>query len=302
MREKIEMNLFPNFASTEQAIEYACDHFRWALRDPLAPGPRLLLSDYHGLCPRFDLGAAARYAHDSNTPEMVQIIFYAMVIDDAAKLGLSRRLTMDCVMWAMRTPDWGPVEAWLGGNGRRLRRAQASRLGNPLANLVDNLRWSVRKSSSLHPDLLSLHFTTYYPEFDHIRAMQFAHAANLPEMVQAIFYAMVINDAVELRHIRWEIGESLMLDLQELKWDIIEAWLLSIDDKLKDAKVPRLVKTVYNPRPRPAVTLRLRDAPACPTTRSSIKIPLSLYIPLMRGVCVTANLDNKTLPPFFFQE
>jgi len=54
-------------------------------------------------------------------------------------------------------------------------------------------------------------------------------------MVQAIFYAIVINDAAELRLTRRETGASLMLDLQELRWDVIEAWLLSIADKLKDA-------------------------------------------------------------------
>jgi len=40
-----------------------------------------------------------------------------------------------------------------------------------------------------------LHLMAYYPEFDHIVAMQFAHTAHIPKMVQAIFYAMVINDA-----------------------------------------------------------------------------------------------------------
>ncbi|KAJ8429206.1 hypothetical protein Cgig2_012334 [Carnegiea gigantea] len=65
------------------------------------------------------LGVAMQYACDSNTPEMVQIIFYAMVIDDAAELGLSCKLNMDYVMWAMRKLDWGPVEAWLGDNDRR---------------------------------------------------------------------------------------------------------------------------------------------------------------------------------------
>ncbi|KAJ8438014.1 hypothetical protein Cgig2_029995 [Carnegiea gigantea] len=175
----MEMNLFPNFANTEQAAEYIHDHFRWALRDPSAPGPRPLLLNYHGLCPRFDLGVATQYAHDSNTTEMVQIIFYVIVIDDAAELGLSCRLTIDCVM--------------------------------------DNLYSSMRESSSLRPNLLPLHFTAYCPEFDHIMAMQFAHAAHILEMVQAIFYAMVINYAVELRLITREIGESLMLDLQELR-------------------------------------------------------------------------------------
>ena len=69
--------------------------------------------------------------------------------------------------------------------------------------------------------------------------MQFAHVAYIPKMVQAIFYAMVINDTVELRLIRRVIGESLMLYLQELRWDMIEAWLLSMEDKLKDSPVPR---------------------------------------------------------------
>ncbi|KAJ8431187.1 hypothetical protein Cgig2_010219 [Carnegiea gigantea] len=101
----------------------------------------------------------------------------------------------------------------------------------------DNLHWSVRETSSLHPCLLPLYFTAYCPKFDHIFAMQFAHATYIPEMVQAIFYAMVINDAAKLRLIRREAEESLMLDLRKLRWDVIEAWLLFIKDKLKDAQV-----------------------------------------------------------------
>jgi len=101
----MEMNLFPNFANTEQVAKYVRDSFRWALREPSTPGPRPLPPDYHCLCSRFDLGVVMRYAHDSNIPEMAQIIFYVMVIDDATELGLSRRLMMDCVMWAMRKLD-----------------------------------------------------------------------------------------------------------------------------------------------------------------------------------------------------
>ncbi|KAJ8429886.1 hypothetical protein Cgig2_014166 [Carnegiea gigantea] len=162
-----------------------------------------------------------------------RIIFYAMVIDDAAELGLSRRLTMDCL-------NWGPVEAWLGDNDQRLRRAQSPCPTDPPTNPVlaggpsrdmatfspsfcdtvqaaeyvrDNLRWSVWETSSLRPNLLSLHFTAYYPEFADIVAMQFAHAAHIPEMMQAIFYALVINNAAKLRLIRRETVESLVLDL-----------------------------------------------------------------------------------------
>ncbi|KAJ8424732.1 hypothetical protein Cgig2_010032 [Carnegiea gigantea] len=106
----------------EQAAEYIRNNFQWALREPSAPGPRSLPPDYHELYPRFDLGVATRHAHDSNISEMVQIIFYVMVIDDAAELRLSHKLSMDCVMWAKRKLDWGPVKAWLGDNDRRPQR------------------------------------------------------------------------------------------------------------------------------------------------------------------------------------
>ena len=99
----------------------------------LGSWPRPPPSDYRGFCPRFDLGEATRYAHDSYIPEMVQAIFYAMVVDGAAKLGLSRRLTMDCMMWAMWKLNWGPIESWLVDIDRRLGRAQASRRANTLA-------------------------------------------------------------------------------------------------------------------------------------------------------------------------
>ncbi|KAJ8426886.1 hypothetical protein Cgig2_002734 [Carnegiea gigantea] len=56
--------------------------------------------------------------------------------------------------------------------------------------------------------------------------MQFAQATHIPEMVQAVFYAMVINDAARLRLIRRETGESLVSDLWKLRWGVIEAWLL----------------------------------------------------------------------------
>jgi len=209
---------------------------------------------------------------------MVQVIFYAMVIDDAAELGLSCRLTMDCVMWAMQKLDWGLVEAWLGDIDRKLRRAQASQPANPTGGMTtsfptfrdtthvvecvrDNLCWSVWESSSLCLNLLPLQFEGLCPEFAHTVAMQFAHATRIPEMVQAIFYAMVISDAAELRLSSRDAMGNMMLELQELRWDIVEVWLLSIDERLRDAQIPRLVKMVYNPRPRPEVTSRLRDTP-----------------------------------------
>ncbi|KAJ8426452.1 hypothetical protein Cgig2_031101 [Carnegiea gigantea] len=143
--------------------------------------------DYHGLCPRFDLGMATRYAYGSNILKMVQAIFCAMVVEDAAKLGLSCRLTMDCMMWAMRKAS------------------------------APNLSFSWRCS------LLT---------------------AYIPEMVQDIFYVMVINEVAKLGLSSRDAMGHMMRDL------------------LKDTQAPRLVEMVYNPQPRPEVTLRPRGAPS----------------------------------------
>ncbi|KAJ8436373.1 hypothetical protein Cgig2_032194 [Carnegiea gigantea] len=86
---------------------------------------------------------------------------------------------------------------------------------------------------------------------------------------------MVINNAAELRLLSRETIRSRMLNLHELRWDIVEAWLLSIEERLRDTQVPRLVETVYNPRPRPEVTSRLRDAPLPSSDEEYILVPSS---------------------------
>ncbi|KAJ8426858.1 hypothetical protein Cgig2_006533 [Carnegiea gigantea] len=177
---------------TEQAAEYFRDHFRWSLRDPTDPGSRPLPSDYHILCPYFDLEVARRYAYDSHIPEMV------------------------------------PGEDDLLSFFRNTVQA---------AEYVrDNLCWYKRETSSFRPNLLPWNFSAYYPEFNHILEMQFTDATHIPEMVQATFYAMVISDVTRLRLIKRKIGESLTSDLRKLRCDAVEAWLLSIEDKLKDAR------------------------------------------------------------------
>ncbi|KAJ8424397.1 hypothetical protein Cgig2_006319 [Carnegiea gigantea] len=105
-------------SGTEMAAEYARATFRWPLREASALRPNSLSVDYHSLCPSFDLGMATQYAQHSNIPEMVQAIFYAMVVNDVAELGLVSRLSMECMIWAMQ----------------KLRTAQASRPANPPVN------------------------------------------------------------------------------------------------------------------------------------------------------------------------
>ena len=50
-----------------------------------AQRPRPLPEDHLILWPSFDLGVATQYAEDSKIPEMVQAIFYAMVVNEVAE-------------------------------------------------------------------------------------------------------------------------------------------------------------------------------------------------------------------------
>ncbi|KAJ8422363.1 LOW QUALITY PROTEIN: hypothetical protein Cgig2_013549 [Carnegiea gigantea] len=127
--------------------------------------------------------------------------------------------------------------------------------------VMDDLRWSLRKSSTLRPKLFPLNFHGLCPNFDLLVAMQFDHAAHIPEM--AIFYAMVLNEVAELGLSSRGAMDHMMLGLQELKWDIVEVWLQDIDERLRDAQVPRLVEILTNPQLLVCFeeTSRLRGAP-----------------------------------------
>ncbi|KAJ8445062.1 hypothetical protein Cgig2_022582 [Carnegiea gigantea] len=280
--------------------EYVVRHFEWDRRGVAFP-PSPLPKDFQVVCPSYELVVAEEAAEHFKLPELPQVIFYAMLLKEAERLGVLHRRelrTLESALIELRWStfvSWVWLKEWYNGRQRTLDtplspfimafpplhdtremadyvifytmllneavelgvvhafmadglksslvgqnfRLQEPRGGvgmagcslggcNPLdisavEYVRDNLRWSMRESSSLRPNLLYLHFMAYCPRFGHIVAMQFAYAAHIPEMVQAIFYAMVINDAAELRLIRRETGESLMLDLQKLRWDIIEA-------------------------------------------------------------------------------
>ena len=44
---------------------------------------------------------ATQYAQDSNIPEMVQVVFYAMVMNEVVEQGITCRISAKCLMWAL---------------------------------------------------------------------------------------------------------------------------------------------------------------------------------------------------------
>ena len=63
---------------------YVLGNFEWYCREVAFP-PLPLPSDYEDLCPGFDLAMAEEYARDYNLPEMPQVVFLAMLLNDAVK-------------------------------------------------------------------------------------------------------------------------------------------------------------------------------------------------------------------------
>ena len=91
---------------------------------------------------------ASQYAHNSNIPEIVQVAFNAMVLNDTIKLWLSCRIDMNYMMLALRCLNWAAIETWLWGIELRLWRAQMPHLANPpvdpmvSSDLVEDLGFS----------------------------------------------------------------------------------------------------------------------------------------------------------------
>jgi len=90
--------MFPNFLRTKHTGEYVRENFLWPLRESSTLRPSLLPEKHHGLFPNFDLLMVTWYAHNSRIPKMMQTIFYAIVLNDAAELGLLSRTAIDCMM------------------------------------------------------------------------------------------------------------------------------------------------------------------------------------------------------------
>jgi len=57
-----------------------------------------------------------QYAQSSHIPEMIQTIFYAIVLNEVAELGLSSKIVIDCMMSALQELKWDVIKILAMGN------------------------------------------------------------------------------------------------------------------------------------------------------------------------------------------
>ncbi|KAJ8451339.1 hypothetical protein Cgig2_014111 [Carnegiea gigantea] len=122
----------PRSCPTHQDGGRICSrNFQWPLRETSAQRPKPPPEDHLILCPSFGLSMATQYAQDSNTPEMVQAIFYAMVISEVAERGITCRISGKCLMWALQQLHWGPFKFWFKNVRRMTKTKFTPRIRSP---------------------------------------------------------------------------------------------------------------------------------------------------------------------------
>ncbi|KAJ8447437.1 hypothetical protein Cgig2_019431 [Carnegiea gigantea] len=97
-------------------------------------------------------------------------------------------------------------------------------------------RW---RSASHPPRPLPEDFHALWPRFSLAKAEDAAAEYGLPEMVQATFYAMLLNEAVELGVAHNFTAEGMRAALVGLRWLTFEVWISCVDDVLRTAQLQR---------------------------------------------------------------
>ncbi|KAJ8419943.1 LOW QUALITY PROTEIN: hypothetical protein Cgig2_020753 [Carnegiea gigantea] len=240
--------VFPPLYDTIEMINFVRESFRWHCRNTTRL-PCSLSDNYYDLCPRFTLCDAERAAFDFELPEMVQVTFYAVLLTDAVELGIVSGFIAVDLKLTLEGLRWTCFESWLSRSSRDLLKAQLRHTELVVEYVRDTFWWLLREASALRPNLLPMDYHGRCPGFYLGVTTQYAQNSNIPEMVQAIFYAMVMNDTAELGLTSRLSTECMMWVMQQLNWNPIEFWEVSypweiiLDDFIIDFYVRRMAKT-----------------------------------------------------------
>ena len=123
--------------------------------------------------------------------------------------------------------------------------------------LRETLGWH-RRDAARPPRPLPENFSGLCPDFSLSEAEQAAAELGLPELVQATFYAMLLNDAVEFGAAHEFTGDEMKSVLMDLKW----IWCM--DEILRVAQ-----------QNRPADEINISDVDAVPGGVSDLGSPPS---------------------------
>ncbi|KAJ8428792.1 hypothetical protein Cgig2_009977 [Carnegiea gigantea] len=128
----------------------------------------------------------------------------------------------------------------------------------------------------------------------------------LPEMVQATFYAMLLNEAAELGVVHGFMAEGLKAALGRLRWSSFEAWMSRVNHEQREAQLRQqaVAVEVRGPSDGQEESSGSNGPPPPLVTRNSLSFILNslLYQPLsfLRQPLMVAfdnQMDSKLWEP-----
>ncbi|KAJ8448736.1 hypothetical protein Cgig2_011357 [Carnegiea gigantea] len=151
-------------------------------------------------------------------PELPKVIFYAMLLNEAERLGRSGR----------KCRESGQCPCSLGKHGvpSYLQYERNGQLREGDLHLALEERFT---ASSPFPE----DFHVLCPRFSLVEAEGTAAEFEIPEIVQATFYAMLLSEAVELGVAHEYTAENMKSSLVGLRWSTFEVWMDCMDCPLK---------------------------------------------------------------------
>ncbi|KAJ8429441.1 hypothetical protein Cgig2_021093 [Carnegiea gigantea] len=117
---------FPPIYRTREMTNYMRESFIWHSRSALHL-PRPLLEDFRVLCPRFSLFEAEGATADFELPEIVQVTFYAILLNEEVELGVAHDFTAESMKPSFIGLRWSTFEVWMDCVDLTLRGAQLHR-------------------------------------------------------------------------------------------------------------------------------------------------------------------------------
>ncbi|KAJ8433689.1 hypothetical protein Cgig2_030076 [Carnegiea gigantea] len=158
---------------------------------------------------------------------MPQAVFLAMLLNDIVKLGFLRGWMIGIMELALKELRWSTFKAWganpLASRGRRAVTQEAKFWVNGGSDWPQGP--VARPSISALLGRFPRTTTSFCLHFDLAMAEKATRDFYILEVVQAVFYAMVVNEALELGVLSRDLAEHLKLWLEGLQWYLYEAWL-----------------------------------------------------------------------------
>ncbi|KAJ8424806.1 hypothetical protein Cgig2_025390 [Carnegiea gigantea] len=145
------------------------------------------------------------------------------MVNNAAELFIVSRDMAEALNSTLKILRWTSFESWLSVNKHALLEVQLRRRARPRGGLELQAADYVRATFIWHlycppwPLLEDCYGLCLY--FHLGMTEEFARDFRIPKMTQAVFYAMVLNDAVELRVTSRDVADALTSVLESLNWE-----------------------------------------------------------------------------------